>query len=355
MKLKIIFIVLLGSIACQNKTDHKQIVLVKNNSTNTTKTVQYAEKELVSLLDSIGGLNPNGWTEKLTFIVDSILLNQIKLNYKVIATDFKELKSATEIGEINLSLAKRIFPQLEIDHNLASNLENNKLPLILYSFDNNPKTFNEFAILIAYDGGLSWNNDIYFFKADKIIAKHKIFHRYGLELKHFKNELNETTIYYKVNYESGTGVWWNQFNFYRYDYNELLPTLTEIENINLQYSWGMREYWIESTILDTKPLKLKFVFNNQFTDSLGNQINFIKDSTEIVYKFDTKKKIYEPDFVDSKLNKLKLLTYFHADNELLFVNVNYDLFEKELNSNEEVKREAILKYLNELKNTLDKR
>ncbi|PJJ08629.1 hypothetical protein CLU83_1915 [Flavobacterium sp. 1] len=354
MKWTIFFFALLGLTACKNQTVNKRNVSADKDSTNSIPTVQYSEKELITLLDSIGNLNSNGWTEKLTFQVDSTLNNQIKLNNKLSRTDFKVLKTATKSGEIDLDVARRIFPQLEIGSNLASNSENKKLTIGFYSFDNNKKDFNEFAISIGYDGGLAWNNDVYFLKSDKVIAKHKIFHRYGLELKHFKNEINETVLYYKVNYESGTGIWWNQFNFYRYDKEELLPTLTEIENINLQNSWSIRTYWIESTILDTKPLKLKFVFRNQFTDTLGNQIEFINDSTEIKYKFDTNKKIYEPEFSDVKLNRLKLLTYFHAENELLFVNINYDLFKRELNSNDQVKRQAILNYLKELKNGLNR-
>ena len=353
MKWTLIFIVLLGLTACSNRTDNKQILSADNDTTHTVQTVQYSAKELTSLLDSIGSLNPNNSTEKLTFIVDSTLNNQIKLNNKLSLTDFQKLKLTVKSSEIDLELAKKIFPQLEIDSSLAANLKNNKLPVSFFSFDSNQKDFNEFAISIGDVGGLSWSNDIYFFKSDKVIAKHKIFHRYGLELKNFKNEINETVIYYKVNYGSGTGIWWHQFNFYRYDNDELIPTLTEIENINLQYPWSIRTYWIESTILETKPLKLKFVFNNQFLDTLGNQIDFINDSTEVKYKFDTNKKIYEPEFTDTKLNRLKLLTYFHADNELLFVNINYELFKKELNNNDTLKRLAILNYLNELKNGLN--
>ena len=355
MRWAIIYITLLGLTACNNQTINKQIVTASNDSINSIKTIQYSENELFSLLDSIGNLNQDSWTKKNKFIVDSILHNQIKLNNKLSPTDFNELKVTVNEGVINLDLAKRIFPQLEIDSSFTANLEKNKLPINFYSFDNNHKDFNEFAILIGYDDGLSWNNEVYFFKSDKVIAKHKIFHRYGLELKHFKNELNETIIYYKVNYDSGSGIWWHQFNFYLYEKDELLPTLTEIENINLQFPWSIRAYRIESTILDTIPLKIKFVFNNQFTDTLGNQIDFINDSTEIKYKFDINKKIYEPQFRDIKLNELKLLTYFLADNELLFVNINYNLFKKELNSNDQVKRKAILDYLNELKNGLNRR
>ncbi len=55
------------------------------------------------------------------------------------------------------------------------------------------------------------------------------------------------------------------------------------------------------------------------------------------------------------LNRMKLLNYFHADNELLFVNVNHGLPKRKLNSNDQVKRQAIFNYLNELKNGLDRR
>lgn len=348
MKWTIIYIVLLGLTACNNRTDNKQIGSTDIDSMHTVETVQYSEKDLTFFLDSIGDLNPNSWTEKLKFIVDSTLYNQIKLNNKLSLTDFNELKKTAKSGEIDLDLAKRIFPHLEIDSSLTANLENNKLPIGFYSFDNNQKDFSEYAISIGYDGGLFWDNDVYFFKSDKVIAKHKIYHRYGLELKHFKNESNETTIYYKVNYQSGTGIWWHQFNFYRFEKDELVPTLTEIQNINLQYPWSIRAYWIESTILETKPLKLKFLFNTQLPDTLGNLIEFINDSTEIKYIFDVNKKIYEPEFSDNKLSKLKLLTYFQADNELLFVNINHELLKKGLNTND--KRQSILNYLNELKN-----
>ena len=352
MKWTLIFIALLSLTACNNQAGKKQIVLTDKDTIQTGMAVQYSEKKLISLLDSIGKLNPNSWTEKLTFLVDSTLNNQIKLNKKLNPADFQKLKSTVKSGKIDLDFAKLFFPNIELDSILIKNLENNKLPIGFYSFDRNENDFNEFAISIGNDGGISWSNDVYFFKSDKIIAKHKIFHRYGLELNHFKNEINETVIYYETNYQSGTGIWWYQFNFYRYDKDELLPTLTEIKNINLQFPWSIRAYWIKSTVLNTKPLKLKFVYNNQFTDSLGNQIDFINDSTEVTYHFDRQKKMYEPEFNDSKLNRLKLLTYFHADNELLFVNINYDLFKKELN--DKTRRKVVLNYLNELKNGLGK-
>jgi len=349
MKWILIFIVLFSLSACKNKTDKELLV---SSGKDANRTIQYTEKELISFLDSIGKLNPNNWSETLLSIVDSTLYNQTNLNYKLTVSDFKKLKSTVKNGKIDLDFAKRIFPEIKLDSSLLNNLENNKLPISFYSFDKKENDFNEFAVSIGYDDGFSWSNDIYFFKSNKVIARHKIFHRYGLELKHFKNETNKTIIYYKVNYGSGTGIWWNQFNFYLYDKDKLIPTLTEIENVNLQFPWSIRAYWIKSTILKTKPLKFKFVFNNQFVDTLGHQIEFINDSTEVEYNFDTQKKIYKPIFSNTKLNRLKLLTYFQANNELLFVNTNYELFKKELNGRDLVRRQAILNYLNELKNGL---
>ena len=345
MKWTLIFIVLFSLIACNNQTVDNQLI------SNSKDTIQYSEKELISWLDSVGKLNPNIWVKKLTFLVDSTLKNQIKLNRELDLTNYQKLKSIIKSGEIDLDFAKQIFPNLEIDSSL---IKNNKLPIGFYSFDRNEKDFNEYAVSIGNENGFSWTNDVYFFKLNKLIAKHKIFHRYGLELKHFKNEINKTVIYYKVNYGSGTGVWWHQFNFYLYDKDALLPALTEIENINCQYTSGIRAYRIKSTILNTKPLELKFVFDNHFVDTLGNAVDFIKDSVEVKYVFDTNKKIYEPKFSYGKLNSLKLLTYFLADNELLFVNVNYKLFKKELNAKEQVKRQIILNYLYDLKNRFSK-
>ena len=391
MKWTIIFITLLGLIACNNQTGNKQTVsgnndttnavnaekeiasLDSNNtddsqtvsadddSTNTFEPVQYSDEELIALLDSIGHLNPNSWTEELASIVDTVLNSPIQLNKQLSPKDFKELKATLKDSgkntAIDLDLAKRIFPQLEIDSSLAADAASmeNKLPINFHTFDKNTNDFNEFAISIGPDERVTSDNDVYFFKSDKIIAKHEISHFYGFHLKHFKNEINETVIYYRVNYERGTGILWDQFNFYRYDTDKLLPTLTEIRHIWLDYFWSSRPYRIKSNILSTKPLKLKFVFNNQFTDSSENQIDFINDSTVIKYKFNTIKKIYEPEFTDTKLNKLKLLTYFHADNNLLFVNANYDLLKKELSGNDQARRQAIMNYLLRLKNRLNRR
>ena len=342
MKWTTIFIILLGLTACKNQATKNQSVSTENDS---IETVQYSENELVSFLDSIGQLNSETWIEELSFMVDSVLNSQTTLNSELTAQNFKKLKMAIEENEIDIDLAKQIFPELKIDSNLTV------VPISLYSFDKNQDEFKKFAIMIGYT---EWENDVYFFNGKKIIAKHSIFHRYGFEPKHFKNENNQTVVFYTVNYGSGSGIWWHQFNFYKYDNEQLVPILTEIQNINLQPPWGIRAYWIETKIVNEKPLQLKFVYYNQFYemseyDTHGldySTINFINDSTIVTYHIDKQSGKYTPNFNGTKQNRNKLTSYFHSAGENLFVNAHYDLLKNGLNGNDTI-RKAILNYLNE--------
>lgn len=352
MKWIIIVIALLKFTTCNSQADHNQSV---SKNSNPTEQKQYSERELIALLDSVGQLNPGNWAKELLFMVDSTLNNQAKLNNRLSPADFQKLKKATFEKEIDIEFAKQIFPGIELDSSLLEHLIDGKFPIGFYSFDKNEKEFKEFAISIGYDSGLTWKNDVYFFNTDKIISKHSIFHRYGLDLKHFKDKENRTVIYYKVNYGSGSGTWWHQFNFYTFENGQLVPVLTEIQNINLQYPWGIRAYWIESEIVNERPLQIKFVFNNQFFNTHAVPTEFINDSTVVTYTIDKQSRKFIPQYTGSIQNKNKLLSYFHSDTELLFVNSNYNLFKKELNGSDQVKRKAILNYLNELKNGLEKR
>lgn len=350
MKAVIKIITLLSLTTCYNQVTNNPSI---SNNNNPTEQKQYPAKELIALLDSIGQLNPGIWVEKLSFKVDSSLNNQTKLNKRLSPADFQKLKKAAFEKEMDIEFAKQIFPEIKIDGSLGDHLIDNKFPIGFYSFNTNNKEFKEFAISIGNDSGLTWKNDVYFFHSENIIAKHTIFHRYGLNLKHFNDKENRTVIYYNVNYESGSGIWWHQFNFYAYEKNQLVPVLTEIQNINLQYPWGIRAYGIKSEIVNKKPLQIKFVYNNQFPDPTATHTEFINDSTTITYLINKQNKKFIPDYTDSKQNKNQLLSYFPSNNELLFVNSNYNLFKKGLNGSNQVMRKAILNYLNELKNSLE--
>jgi len=363
MKTTPIIIILFMLISCGNRAEAVQVASVESDT-----TIQYTENELIAFLDSIGKLNPEAWVKELSMLVDSTLYNQTTLNYELTNADFEKLKNAIKEGVIDFDFAKRIFPELEVDSLFLFGDFKDKFPIELYSFDENEDDFKEFAILIGING-ISLNSDVYFFNSKKIIAKHDIFYRYELELKHFKDESGKTVIYYNVCYGSGTGVWWYQFNFYQYNNEQLTPVLTEIQNINLQPFCLPRLYWIESKVVNEKPLQLKFVYSNQYSNQFSDVleggvgdcpfIDFINDSTIVTYHIDTESGKFIPVFNDSKLNRNKLLSYFLADNwidnELLFINEHYDLFLNKLGKNDIIMYNAIMNYLNELKNAVEKR
>ena len=112
--------------------------------------------------------------------------------------------------------------------------------------------------------------------------------------------------------------------------------------------------------MNEKPLLLKFVYQNQFWDGSEIEIpwdfptiDFINDSTIVTYNIDTQSGKYIPDFSRTKLDRNKLLSYFLInESDLLFVNTHYDLFIDGLNGKDNKLRNAILNFLNDLKNYL---
>ena len=116
---------------------------------------------------------------------------------------------------------------------------------------------------------------------------------------------------------------------------------------------------IKSTIVNERPLQLQFVYENHFCDPTSDEnvvfdcprIEFIKDSTIVTYNIDTQSGIYVPNFTGTKLDRNKLLSYFLInESHFLFVNTHYNLFSDGLNSKDDKLRNAILIYLNQLKN-----
>ncbi|QXP60847.1 hypothetical protein [Olleya sp. HaHaR_3_96] len=327
-------------------------ILILNLTVSYSQTdinpITYSKQELSFLLDSIGHIDSNRWTKKMSNLVDSTLNNQTKLHHTLNGLDFETLKTVVQNGSIEIALAKQLFNATTFDSNT---INNDRLPITYYSFDKNEKDYNEFAIIIG--DSLLWDTTVYFFKSNTIIAKHRIFHRYGLEIKHFKSKYDNTIFYYTVNYLSGSGIWWNQFNFYSYNKDHIRPVLTEINNSNLQAPWGSRSYKIEATITNTNPLVFQFKYENQLTDTTNNTVAFNNDVTKVTYQYNTTDKKYVPNFTNTTLNRPKLLSYFITDNDLLFVNSNYQLFRKQLNSKNKLKQDAALNFLNALKNRLN--
>lgn len=345
-------IVLLTFFSCNNGQTSRE---EKQRADSTTviskvdedkKQIKYSDKQLESFLDSIGKLSTQPLIDKVAFYPDSIFKNHLQLSKTISPPDFDKLRKAINFKEISIETAKKIFGDIQID---STFIEKGTIPLTLYSFDKLKKELYEFAICLGYPE-VSSGCDLYFFKSNKIISKHSIYHRYGLELEHYRDSDGKTVIYYKENYESGSGIWWFNFYFYKYYDNELIPVLNELENGNLQSPWGVRVLWLESFIQKTNPLTIKMVYFQQFPDTTNPDIRpkIIDDSTIVTYNWDEKSKTFNGNYEKSKISKAQIYSYYLADNEILFINSYYKTLKSSLLDKD--KRQLTLNYLNVIKN-----
>jgi hypothetical protein len=322
--------------------------LERNNSDSTEiqiPDIKYSDQQLEAFLDSIGKLSPNSWMEKVSFFSDSIFRNQLPLNDSLNPEDFKKLKTACKSKLIDQKFARKILPDLVLD---SAFLKLDKIPLTLISFDQHDSDFKEFAVC-AGNPELSGSTELYFFQSNKLIAKHLNYNHYGLSIDHFKDSDGKTIVYYIENYDSGSGIWWNNYYFYKYADCKLIPVLNEIQNANLQIPWHIRVLNLESTILKTNPLTIKMVYYQELPDTANNLHSIVNDSTIIRYKWNDISKKLEGDYTNSKLSMAQKLTWYLQDNELLFINSFHFRLRNMLNDSLVI-RNATLDYLNKVKN-----
>jgi hypothetical protein len=353
MKIFIYILPILTLISCKNgqnpanqKNNFDSLQVLKDSTNENKKSIQYSEQQLEIFLDSIGKLPSRSLMEKVSFMTDSIFKNQQQLDISVKGSDFEKLKKGCKVEHLDIKTVKAIFGDIKID---SAYLKDGIIPLTFVSFDKNKNDFSEFAVCPDY-ADKEWSCEMYFFSGNKIISKHNIYHRYGLELKNYKDIDGRTVVYYKENYQSGSGIWWFNFYFYKYYDNKLIPILNELENGNLQFPWSIRILWLESTIQKTNPLTLKMVYYQAYSDSAVSP-KYINDSTIVQYTWDEKTKTLIGNYEKSKISKAQILTYYLEDNELLFINSYNELLRNNLKDKRF--RQSTLKYLNEVKNHYD--
>lgn len=320
---------------------------LNHNKSATSTALDYEEKELNNFADSIAQLNPEIWKKEVSFYSDSIYENQQKLHVDLSIQDFELLKKDCAKNAMNTDLLQKLFPDEVID----SSYLGYEYPITVYNFGQT--NFEYFAIEIYIDG---WKSNVYFFDKNKIVARHHILHRYGLDLNHFIDQDNKVVVYYKQNFASGTGIWWFNTNFFKYTDQSLIPVLNELNEANLQYPWGIRCYFLESSIEKTNPLTIKMLYNQEFLDETTREpITILKDSTSIKYNWDENSKQFIADFSASKLNEYQILSYYLVVNELLFINTHYKLLQKMLSNNKPKTKQAALIYLKAVKDYHDKK
>lgn len=352
MKNNIFLLLLLGSIIACNQPKSNS----KNNRDKKTaqkvierKQVNFSEKSLIAFMDSVGRLSTDSLVKQTSFYSDSVFLDIQQINRKLNKLEFGTVKSAISQKLMNIEQAEKIFGKIELD---SIYMGKKIIPVKFYAFGTGSKNDKEFAISFNEER-VRGRTNLYFFNADSLLAKKAIYNYYGLELNHYKDADGKTIIYYREDYITGSGIWWNNLYFYKYYNNRFIPVLNELSNGNSQDDiWGPRVKWLESIKLKTNPLTLKMVYNHGFREWKHKEEwslnDLLSDSTIVTYSWDERSKTLKGDYENSKIKKPEILTYYVEDNELLYINVYYNLLKNKMRDKQ--KRKLILTYLYTVKN-----
>jgi hypothetical protein len=277
--------------------------------------------ELLSNLKQLHKLFPSQINHELLAVIDSTLEEQLVLNFQLKAYEFEELKNAIRLGQMDVRMAKRIFPNLTDDSVFLSTLKaNNYVAIGFHSFDSDQSDFTHFAISIG--GNELRQHEVYFFHSSTILAKHRIFHHSGLNFQHYIDQQNNTVVYYSVNLGSGTGYFWNQWNFYRYDQNGFKPLLSEISSYYCQFP-SKRVCSIEGKVANTKPLKIHYVMSNNLVSEDDLEFPFLNDSAIVEFKMDVSDQKLYPSNSDRTVYSNIHVPYYSDQHELAFIQANY--------------------------------
>lgn len=321
------------------------------------KEINYTEPQLIAFFDSVGKLPVQPLVNKAAFYADSVFNNFMKpMSRQLSATDFDLLKQAIKAKRINAHVAKQIFGEFTVDSNcnmngLLDSVKNGYVYLKVYPFTRNKNRYDEFAVGVA-DGYHCPGAMIYYFRGSKIIAKQE-FSRDASEPEYFTNVDGENIVYTTYEFVRGSGVWWFNYFFYKYDGDKLIPVLNELGNGNVQGSWIGRVIWLDATVTRTNPLTLKMVYYNHFVkeDRTGWGPVVINDSTFVSYKWDEKSKTLVGQYERSKISKAQILSYCLVNSDLLFMNALQKPLRKALSNKEN--RPLMLRYLRNVKNYQD--
>ncbi|WP_295800553.1 hypothetical protein [Mucilaginibacter sp.] len=324
--------------------------------------VKYTDKQLEAFLDSVGHLQQQPLADRVAFGVDSTFNNFTKpMNRVVPAAEFDQLKKAIKARMIAPKLARAIFGEFSGDstcnaNGLLDSVKKGYVHLSYFPFDK----LRQFAVRVS-DAEHCNGSDLYFFRDNKIIAKQDGYNRYfDDDIKYYPAGDGNTIVYRMIEFNRGSGIWWNQYFFYKYDGDQLMPVLTIPENINLLQPspWGLRELWFETKIKRTTPLTIKMVYHQTLPDthepgdfdsvSNSHRPMIVNDSTIVKYSWNEQTKTLQPSFTGTKVNQAQILSYYLNDNELLTINAFYSKYQKMMLNKK--KRPYLLNYLNTVKN-----
>ncbi len=317
--------------------------------------IKYTDKQLEIFLDSVGQFPTQPLADTVAFYGDSVFNHLTEnVNRQIPPADFELLKKAALAGAIEARTARRIFGELIVDSTctakgLLDSVKKGSVYLEYIPFNKDSTKFDEFAVRVG-DMKHCAGSMLYFLKGNHIIAKQDGYSR-AEGVSYHEAADGHALVCREYEFGSGTGAWWDNLFFYKYDGYKLIPVLNELGNGNLQnIRPGSRIKWLESFVQKTNPLTIKMVYYLQFPDTAGVDYapRILNDSTSVQYFWDEQSKTLKGRYQQSKIIRAQILTYVLQDNDLLFINTYNNLLKKALQT--KANRRPVLNYLNEVKN-----
>lgn len=338
-----------GMYACTNPPPYGNYQKPRLHNHDTEAVlIRYSEKQLELFLDSIGALSNAALLPDVVKHSDSVFLSRQSLNKEIDSFLFSELMNGIKLKKMKLATVKKI-----VDYPIDSaSISNDSVTIGFISFDRQVHHYNEFAISIGSPGAL-WENDYYFFKQRKLIARHHNFYCKRFAFEHFTDTDGKTVIYYLENFGSGSGLWQYNYFFYKYEGDRLIPALNLLCNGNLRcFQPEYRNYWFKSLVKNTRPLTLKVKYDYSFNDTCLECPLMEADSTELVFKWDPSVKNFRLEKNDKlSLNRTRIF-FYPQNSEIFFINTEYEKLKGLVNGKDSIKRKRVFHYLNSVKNAM---
>jgi hypothetical protein len=297
-----------------------------------------------AFLDSVGRLPIAPLIANATRYADSVFTHQPMQSRILSAKDIKLLKQAQLTGFLKIQVAQRILGDTSISLRSNAVIEDDsvstkRLVRVRYL----PFGADEYGLDVGVSG--HQGAAMYFFKGHRLIARHDNKYGYGQSLKYYRDAEGHVVVYYIYGFGSGSGNWWNQYFFYRYEGNKLVPVLSELENGNQTGfgSLGDRNFWLETSVQQTNPLTLKMVYHVEMPDTANTAPRLLDDSTFVVYRWNQPAGRLEGQYQRSKITYPQVLSYYESHTDLLFINAYYARLKRALADS--VQHSAIRRYL----------
>ena len=308
---------------------------------NCDNPIYYSVDEVLAFADSIAKADLSPQTDWLKYYYDSVMVTTTPIGKSLSPAVVEELLAEAPKESITPDLYKGIFggsPPADLLHK-----ERVLVTLIPLSDENEPN--QDFAVMLG-SPSMSWENDIYFFRDNRLIEKRSVSHKYNLDMKFYRLPDGSKIIYWVNHFGSGTGVWQFNYSFYHWGKKGLKLVLNLLESGNLAM-WVMspRNYQWNAKVTSTHPLQVEVTYEGSITtDRYENRLIYEEGVTTLNFDWDAKAKTYKPDPAN-RFDQHREMTYHTFSESVLFINTYYELIQELLKNPDQKKVRAVLRYL----------